>query len=103
MMMKEKGEVGLAEAIKALRRELQTAVEEGADESIRFLLGPIDLELQVETGRTGEGGAQIAFWLVSAGGKGSKSSKRTHTLRMTLSVAGDEEFLVGSSRERRPD
>jgi len=44
-------QIPLAEAIRALRRELVEAVREGEDEEVRFALGDIDLELQVEVSK----------------------------------------------------
>jgi hypothetical protein len=51
---------------------------------LRFALGAIELELQVQAASEGVGEAAIKFWVVSVGGKGGRSSEATHTLRLSL-------------------
>jgi hypothetical protein len=97
----------LASAIRALRAELVEAVRAGEGEEIRFALGPVDLELEVEP--TAEGGVNggIKFWLVSIAGKGSRSSSATHRVKLTLTpqlageIGGDRDVLVASELEER--
>ena len=74
-------QIPVAEAIRALRRELGRAVREGEDEDVRFALGDIELELQVDVSKEAGGEAGIAFWLVTIGGKASRTSGTTHTIR----------------------
>jgi Trypsin-co-occurring domain 2 len=38
-------------------------VRQGKDEEVRFALGPVELELQVEVSKEAGGEAGIAFWL----------------------------------------
>jgi hypothetical protein len=101
-------QVPLSSAIRALRRELVEAVKEGEDQEVRFALGPIDLELQVEVGSTGGGDAGIKFWVVSLGGKAERTSGRTQTVRISLTPVlaiegdGDRTLVVGSEQVRRP-
>ena len=98
-------QIPLAEAIRALRRELVEAVREGEDEELRFALGDIDLELQVEVSKEAGGEAGIAFWLVTIGGKASRTSGTTHTIRLSLSPvsATGEDLIVRSQVKGRPD
>jgi len=49
--------IALAEMIDELRNELQTAVAAGEGEEIRFALGEVTLEAQVEVAKEGEGKA----------------------------------------------
>jgi hypothetical protein len=71
--------VSLADAIQQLRQELQKAMEAGADESLRFEVLDVELELQVlvseeSSGKIGaEGG--IKFWLVDAKTQGELSDQ----------------------------
>jgi hypothetical protein len=102
-------EVGipLANAIRSLRRELVAAVQEGQDEDVRFALGPIELELQVEITREAGGDAKIGFWVISFGGSAGRSSGTSHTVRLSLSPvlaseAGDVPLVVGSDVVKRP-
>jgi hypothetical protein len=100
--------IPLASAIRALRAELQAAVRSGDGEELRFALGPVELELQVEAASQGGGEAGIKFWLVSVGTKAGRSSGMTHTVRLSLTPVradafGDDErdLLVVSELEER--
>lgn len=100
--------IPLASAIRALRAELLEAVRAGEREELRFALGPVELELQVEAAREAGGGAGIKFWVASVGAKGSRSSSTTHTVRLSLTpvrvdAAGNEkrDVLVASELEER--
>lgn len=101
-------DIPLSRAIQALRRELVAAVQEGEDQEVRFALGPIELEFQVELSREAGGEAGIKFWVVSLGGKGSRTSGTTHTVRLSLSpvlaseAGRDIPLVVGSDQVRRP-
>jgi hypothetical protein len=100
-------QIPLASAIRALRAEIVEAVRAGAGEEIRFALGPVELELEVEAAREGGGGAAITFWLVSVGGKATRSERTTHTVKLTLTpvridAAGqDGDIFVASELEAR--
>lgn len=76
--------VGLADAVRALREELTTAIAEGKGKSIRFELGAVEMEFLLEVRRERGGGAGIQFWVISLSGRGSTSSGSTH--RVTLSL-----------------
>jgi hypothetical protein len=100
--------IALASAVRALRAELQEAIRVGAGEELRFALGPVELELQVQAAWEGGGEAAIKFWVVSIGAKGGRSSEATHTLRLSLTPVrigayGDQErdVLVASELEER--
>lgn len=100
--------VPLARAIEALRRELVAAVQEGKDEEVRFALGEIELEFQVEVSHEAGAEAGVKFWVVSLGGKGSRTAGQTHTVKLSLSpvlasdVGRDVPLVVGSEQVTRP-
>jgi hypothetical protein len=102
-------QIPLASAIQALRHELTTAVEAGQDEKVRFALGDIELEFQVQIARERRANAGIAFWVLSLGAEGSRSAGHTHTVRLSLSPVLASEagttgpLIVGSRQARRPD
>jgi hypothetical protein len=80
----------------------------GEGEELRFALGPVELELQVEAASEGGGEAGIKFWLVSATAKGGRSSRSTHTVRLSLTPVRvdalgvqDRDVLIASDVERR--
>jgi NTP-dependent ternary system trypsin peptidase co-occuring protein len=98
-------QIPLASAIGALRTEIVKAMHAAGAEDIRFALGPVELELQVEAAQEAGGEAGIKFWLVSIGGKGSRSSGTTHTVKLTLTpvraAGGEPDVLVASDLEER--
>lgn len=95
--------IPLAEAVKTLRTELLTAIAEGADKDLKFALGPVDLELQLEVSKEAGGEAGIKFWVLSIGGKGGRSSGTTHTVKLTLTpVSESGDVLVSDRLGQRP-
>ena len=101
-------DVPLASAIEALRAELVAAVQAGQGQEVRFALGPIELELQVEVSVEKGLDAGVKFWVIGLGGEGTRSSGSTHTVRLSLSPvpaseAGDDRpLVVGSEVAHRP-
>ncbi len=100
--------IPLASAIEALRCELVDAVRSSEGEEIRFALGTVELELQVEVEKKVEGQGGIKFWLVSLGGGGSRSAGATQTIKLSLMATRDtpqgpeSPVLVGSLQTSRP-
>jgi hypothetical protein len=97
------GGIPLADMIETLRRELQRAQTQSADEVIRFETEKVELELQVAISQkaTGEGGVQ--FWVVKAGGKLDRTDMTTHTFRLTLvpvSGVSRDRAVVGRTADR---
>lgn len=91
--------IGLADAIKELRRELTEAVAEAQDKPIRFELGPVEMEFLLEVGRAAEADAGVRFWVVSLGGKGSVSSGSTHRVKLSLTPQDHGGRLMVSDTE----
>jgi hypothetical protein len=75
---------GLAETIKALRAELTAAMESGANDPLRFQLGPVELELTLAITREGGVDGGIRFGVVSFGAKGGISDQDTHRVKLSL-------------------
>jgi hypothetical protein len=76
--------VGLAEAIRALRQELTTAINTAKDEVLRFELGPVEMEFLLEVKKDAGGDAGVRFGVISLGGKANMSSGSTHRLKLSL-------------------
>jgi hypothetical protein len=79
--------VGLSDALIALRDELLKAQSQGQgdERQLRFRIPePIELEFQAVVTQEVEGDAGIRWWLVSLGGKASRSDVATHTVRLKL-------------------
>ncbi len=99
-------QIPLAEAIRALRGELVAAVREAEGEEVRFALGPVELELQLEVSKEAGGEAGIAFWVVTIAGKGSRTEATTHTVKLTLTPvgpSGEADLVVRDEVGARPD
>ena len=91
--------VGLKETVAALRTELSDSIAAAAEEKLRFEVGTINLEFQVEVERTAEGSGGIKFWVVELGGKISRKSATTHTVTISLKPVSQDgrPVLTGSA------
>ncbi|MCX5339018.1 trypco2 family protein [Streptomyces atratus] len=76
--------VGLAEAVRGVRAELQAAMAEGWDESLKFEVGPVELEFAVEVRKEKAGDVTAKVFVLSAGGRASKATADAHRLKITL-------------------
>ncbi|WP_327071338.1 hypothetical protein OG500_37510 [Kitasatospora sp. NBC_01250] len=74
----------LAEVIRALRDELEYAMAAGADEALRFELGPVEVEVSVaiEAGASAE--VKPRFVVLSLGAHGSVDRTSTQRIKLTL-------------------
>jgi Trypsin-co-occurring domain 2 len=97
-------QIGLQEAIEAVRTELIGAMHSGAKEEIQFRVGTVQLEFQVTVTREAEGKAGVRFWVVEAGLSGKLSSGATHTVRVALDpVTRDgSQVTVNSDESAKP-
>lgn len=89
--------IAVAEMIEELRRELKTARDAGQGEEIRFELGEVTIEAQVEVKKEAEGKAGIKFWLAEAGASGKASQAVTQKLVIKLEPRLEDggKFQVG--------
>jgi hypothetical protein len=97
--------IPLAKAIEDLRAELLAALKEGAGKELQFRLKPIELELKIAVTKQVGGNAEVKFWVVDLGGKGSYDNASTHTLKLTLEPVGKDgasEFLISDGRTIAP-
>ena len=96
-------EITLADAIRQLRADLSRAMEEGRDSDIKFKLGHVDLELQLQLGREREGRIGLQ-WLVLTSGAAKSSSSVTHklTLRLEPELSGGDDLQISDTRDRPP-
>lgn len=78
------GAIGLADAIEALRAELTQAMNAAPEIGVRFKPSSIELTVEVALTKKGEGSAGIKWWLIEMGGKASRESIKTQTLKLTL-------------------
>lgn len=76
--------VPVAEAIERLRAELEAALAAGVGRRVQFGVGDVTLTVSVVAGRTRDASGKLRWWLVEAGGGGSKTSQNVQTLVLTL-------------------
>lgn len=76
--------IGLAEAIRQVRTELEEARRGGEGRELQFRLDEVTLDFQVEVKREGGGEAGIKLYVVSVGAKGGASNVQTHTVTVSL-------------------
>lgn len=101
--MTELPAVGLADWIAALRRELQKAQTQSAGESLRFVTGPIEIDLEVVSTWDSEGKTDVKFWVVNAGGTLKHGSQSRQRLKLVLTPELDgEPVSVGDDLNHRP-
>ncbi|MFI8346267.1 trypco2 family protein [Streptomyces sp. NPDC085596] len=76
--------IGLAETIAAVRQELTTSIEEAQGADIRFQVGEVMLELEVEVQRVSGKKGGLKVWVLEAGGEKSRSDSHTHRLSVPI-------------------
>lgn len=76
--------IGLQEAITALRAELIESVAASQGERLRFEVGEITMEFQIEVERSTEAKGDIKFWVVDLGTSETTKDKNVHTVTIPL-------------------
>lgn len=91
--------IGLQEAIAALRTELIESVVASQRERLRFEVGEISMEFQIEMERSAEAKGKIKFWVVEMGVGGAVKGKNVHKVVIPLKPirADGKPILTGSS------
>lgn len=82
--MAEAKRVGLQEAIAALRAELIESVVASQGELLRFEVGEITMEFQIEVERSADAKGGIKFWVVEFGVGGTAKNKEAHKVVIPL-------------------
>ncbi|MFI6933473.1 trypco2 family protein [Streptomyces sp. NPDC050287] len=87
----------LADAIEVLRSQLSEAQRRGQDSSLRFVLGEITAEFEIELVRAKNGGGTLRFGVVEADARGERSRRSTQrvTLRLNPERRGGGDVAVG--------
>ncbi|HEY3468416.1 MAG TPA: trypco2 family protein [Amycolatopsis sp.] len=89
----------LADAIEMLREQLSEAQSRGQDSPLRFKLGEITAEFEIELVRKKNGGGALRFGVVEADARGERST-RSHqrvTLKLTPERVGGGDVSVGDT------
>ena len=85
----QRREIGLVEAIEAVRGELTRAVAASADQEIQFPVDKVDLEFHVGVKRSADGSGGIRFWVIELGAKVIRESESVHTVKVSLGAPVD--------------
>ncbi|MCX5613068.1 MULTISPECIES: trypco2 family protein [unclassified Streptomyces] len=94
--------IGLAETIRSIRQELETAMRQGAESGLKFGVGPVEVELTVEARLEKGGSGKLRIWVVDAGGDAKKTDSRLHRIKVVLNPidAQGNPALIASSGYR---
>ena len=95
-------EIGLEEAIRAVRAELTQAMQAGSGEEIRFRVNRVSLQFQVVATKSAEASGKVRFWVVDVGAGGKLESASTHTVQVDLEPITDAGGVV-EVRDREPE
>lgn len=76
--------VGLADAVKAIRAELQQASLDGQGELLKFDTGPVELEFTVDVTMDAKGKTKISVLPWSVQLEAGVASNHTQRLKVTL-------------------
>ena len=82
-------QLGLAEAMEALRAELAQAAADGATAGFQFPVAGVQLEFHVGVKKTAEGKAGVKFYVVELGGSGGYAREEIQTVTVTLGAPVD--------------
>ena len=98
--------VPLADMIKSLRCELESAQRKGISRAVAFRVDKVELELKVVLSRKIKGGGGIRFWVVSAEGGVDVDNEASHSFKLTLSPLDSEtknRLVVANEVEASPE
>ncbi len=108
-MSGQQEKVSIAEVIGEVRRQLEQAVAEGADSSLKFEVGPVKLTFTVQVEKTTGGEGAVQVWILQVGAKRDSTRSSAQTVTVTLSpyqIAPDGTHVqldVARPRVGRPD
>ncbi|MGV9451608.1 trypco2 family protein [Streptomyces sp. NPDC003635] len=81
--------VPLADYIRVLREQLESAQHEGAGRGVKFGVEAVELEFEVTMTREASARGGLKLWVVDAGADGKRGVGRTQRVRMTLTPTDD--------------
>ena len=95
-------ELGLADAIAQLRKEIGRAALAAKGEAVQFTLGAVELELEVELVAAASAKADFKWVVVSAGGEARGERTRSHRVKLTLIAHADGAPVIVSDKNAAP-
>lgn len=95
-------EIELAEFIGHMHDEMDKAQQAGKDKNLQFEVGPIEVELAVQSQKEAHAGGGVRFYLVSVGADGKVADASIQRIKLTLkpSVRADANAAVPAESER---
>jgi hypothetical protein len=76
--------IELSDMIRELRQQLTDSLADGAGETVRFELGPVEIEATVAVSREAGANAKVRLWVVDAGADGKYAHAQTQRITVTL-------------------
>ncbi|MGW7543482.1 trypco2 family protein [Streptomyces sp. NPDC054770] len=76
--------IELYDMIRELRRQLIAAAVDGDGQTVRFELGPIEVEATVAVTREAGAGAKVRVWVVDLDSNGRYAQAQTQRVKLTL-------------------
>ncbi|WP_327695777.1 trypco2 family protein [Streptomyces sp. NBC_00459] len=103
--MADEAWVGLAEAIGAIRAELQQAARDGAGQEIQFRTGPVEVEFSVDVKKDGEARAKVLVLPFGAEARAARSKGTTNRVKITLQPVDAEgvDLRIADKSGERPE
>lgn len=98
----EKSWTRLAEAVNAIRGELERARKIGEESQMPFEVKHLEMEFTVGLSREAEGNASVKVWVFEAGGRTSVAREQVHTIRIAMQPkqADGQPISIGSTDMR---
>ncbi|MFI9149861.1 trypco2 family protein [Streptomyces sp. NPDC053367] len=76
--------IELSDLIREVRRQLTAAAADGADETVRFEVGPVEIEASVAVTHEAGADAKVRLWVVDTGANGKYTQAQTQRVTVTL-------------------
>ena len=93
--------LGLADVLAQLRANLAQALQEGAEQDLRFALDDVEVELQVAVTKEGIGKAGVKFWVINAEAGGKISVVTTQKIKLKMKVVDKDGRPMAIADKRR--
>jgi hypothetical protein len=104
--MADEAWAGLADAIGAVRAELQRAADDGREERLKFRTEPVELEFAVDVRLDAEARAKVKVLPFSAAAKAGSGRGSVSRVKVTLQPVdgeSDEDARITDHSEQRPE
>ena len=99
----ERARVGLQQAIRELRSQLEASIKEASKDSFRFEVGEIILELEIEVESNTDSSAGVNFYLFDLHTAGASRNTKTHKVTIPLKPITQEGKAVYTGSDAPSD